>query len=213
MYRFFHFARLKLHEAEGGYTLVEISVVMCIICILAISVVYMYINPTAKVRNVIFGILTDLNHARSEAVNMNRDVLVDFTLGPQDGYLICLDTDFDRDCDDEAPDNIIRKVLFRKEVQYYDCTGAPPYPVNGPHKTPSGTTLAGKNGLIFGGPNYIKWQPDGTSSDNGSIIVYHPAAGNSQKVKGDPYAAVISSASTGRIRIMRWRRKGGWAKK
>ena len=73
--------------------------------------------------------------------------------------------------------------------------------------------LAGKNGLIFGGPNYIKWQPDGTSGDNGSIIVYHPAPQNPQQVKGDPYAAVISSAATGRIRLMRWRQDSGWSMK
>jgi hypothetical protein len=56
-------------------------------------------------------------------------------------------------------------------------------------------------------------QPDGTSSDNGSIIIYHPAPQNPQKVKGDSYGAVISSASTGRIRLMRWRKDTGWSKK
>jgi prepilin-type N-terminal cleavage/methylation domain-containing protein len=202
---------LLFQSDTQGFTLVEVSIVMTIICILALATVYMYINPTAKVKSVIFCLLSDLNLARSEAVNRNRDVLVDFTMGAQDGYIICLDTDADKDCKDEAAANIIRKVLFREEVQYYDCTSAPPYPVNGPSQTPAGTKLAGKNGLIFGGPNYIKWQPDGTSSDNGSIIVYHPAPRNSHKVKGDPYAAVISSAATGRIRIMRWRQGKGWA--
>jgi prepilin-type N-terminal cleavage/methylation domain-containing protein len=193
-----------------GFTLTEVAIVMTIICILALSAVYMYINPTSKVKSAMFCLLADLNLARSEAVNMNRDVLVDFTLGAKDGYIICLDTDSDKDCNDETADNIIREVLFRAEVQYYDCTSAPPYPDNGPSKTPAGTKLAGKNGLIFGGPNYIKWQPDGTSSDNGSIIVYHPAPQNPKKVKGDPYAAVISSAATGRIRLMRWRQERGW---
>jgi hypothetical protein len=213
---------------------------MAIVCILATGAVYMYSNPTAKVKGVAFAILTDLNWARSEAVNRNQDILVDFTLGGRDGYLICLDRDSDRDCNDEAAEDIIKAVLFRGEVQFYDCVSAPPYPDGGPTKTPAGTKLAGKNGLIFGGPNYIKWQPDGTSSDNGSIIVYHPASNNPQKVKGDPYAAVISSASTGvyhpasnnpqkvkgdpyaavissastgKIRLMRWRRESGWSKK
>jgi prepilin-type N-terminal cleavage/methylation domain-containing protein len=196
-----------------GFTLIELSVVMAIVCILATGAVYMYSNPTAKVKGVAFAILTDLNWARSEAVNRNQDILVDFTLGGRDGYLICLDRDSDRDCNDEAAEDIIKAVLFRGEVQFYDCVSAPPYPDGGPTKTPAGTKLAGKNGLIFGGPNYIKWQPDGTSSDNGSIIVYHPASNNPQKVKGDPYAAVISSASTGRMRLMRWHRESGWSKK
>ena len=196
-----------------GFTLVELAVVMAVVCILAAGSAYIYINPTAKVKGAAFAILTDLNLARSEAVNRNRDVLVDFTLGARDGYLICLDSDSDRDCNDEPGSNIIKEVVFQKEVQFYDCGSAPPYPEGGPAKTPSGTSLAGKNGLIFGGPNYLKWQPDGTSSDNGSILIYHPAPENPQKVKGDPYAAVISSAATGRMRLMRWRRQNGWARK
>ena len=196
-----------------GFTLVELLTVMVITCILAFGVVFMFSNPTADVRTTAFAILADLNFARSEAVNRNQDVLVDFTLGDRDGYLICLDRDSDRDCGNEADDDIIKEVLFREAVQYYDCISAPPYPVGGPDKTPAGTPLAGKNGLIFGGPDYIRWQPDGTSSDNGSILVYHPAAENPHIVKGDPYAAVISSAATGKIRLMRYRRGKGWSRK
>jgi prepilin-type N-terminal cleavage/methylation domain-containing protein len=206
-------SQYKLFKTKQGFTLIELSVVMAVICILATGVVYMYANPTAQVKGVMFNVLADLNLARSESVNRNRDVLVDFTLGNKDGYLICLDTDSDKDCDDELAEDIIKKVLFRSEVQFYDCTSAPPYPANGPSKTPSGTKLAGKNGLIFGGPNYLKWQPDGTSGDNGSIIVYHPAPQNPYQVKGDPYAAVINSAATGRIRLMRWRQDSGWSMK
>ena len=202
---------MSLKSLQKGFTLVELLVVMVIVCILAAGSVFMFADPTAKVKSVAFSLLTDLNFARSEAVNRNQDVLVDFTLGTRDGYLICLDTDSDKECGDEKPDMIFRKVLFRKEVQYYDCTSAPPYPEDGPSRTPSGTSLAGKKGLIFGGPDYIKWQPDGTSGDNGSIIVYHPAPKNPKQVKGSPYAAVISSAATGRIRLMRWRREGGWS--
>jgi prepilin-type N-terminal cleavage/methylation domain-containing protein len=213
MYQLSTFKLFKAKAHSQGFTLIELSVVMTVICILATGLAYMYANPTAIVKGVMFNVLADLNLARSESVNRNQDILVDFTLGNKDGYLICLDTDSDKDCDDELAEDIIKEVLFREEVQFYDCTSSPPYPVNGPTKTPSGTKLAGKNGLIFGGPNYIKWQPDGTSGDNGSIIVYHPAPRNPQQVKGDPYAAVISSAATGRIRLMRWRQDNGWSKK
>ena len=213
MYQPSTFKLFKAKAHSQGFTLIELSVVMTVICILATGLAYMYANPTAIVKGVMFNVLADLNLARSESVNRNQDILVDFTLGNKDGYLICLDTDSDKDCDDELAEDIIKEVLFREEVQFYDCTSSPPYPVNGPTKTPSGTKLAGKNGLIFGGPNYIKWQPDGTSGDNGSIIVYHPAPRNPQQVKGAPYAAVISSAATGRIRLMRWRQDNGWSKK
>ena len=188
-------------------------VVMVIIAILATGALMMFRNPSAKVRGAIFNIQGDINLARSEAVNRNRDVLVDFSPGSTDGYQLCLDRDNDNDCSDEAAEDLIKEVVFPEEVQFYDCTSAPPFPAGGPTTTPSGTYLAGKNGLIFGGPNYVKMQPDGTSSDNGSIIVYCHAAGNPQAIKGSPYAAVISSAASGRIRVLRWRQDGGWSKK
>src|SRR5210317_1030410 len=135
---------LKLFKAKAhsqGFTLVELSVVMTVICILATGIAYMYGNPTAIVKGVMFNVLADLNLARAESFNRNQDVLVDFTLGNKDGYLICIDTDSDKDCNDELPENVIKKVQFREEVQFYDCTSAPPYPENGPTRTPSGTKL------------------------------------------------------------------------
>ena len=169
---------MNVSISSSGFTLIELMVVVTIVGILATGIVISYTNPTLKVKGAAFKLQTDINLARSEAVNRNEDVLVDFTLGTKDGYLICLDTNSDKDCNDEMVDNVIKEVVFREEVQFYDCTSAPPFPVDGPTKTSAGTTLAGKNGLIFGGPNYIKMQPDGTSSDNGSIIIYHPAPGN-----------------------------------
>jgi len=186
---------------------------LVIVSILALGSVMIFNNSSAKVRGAIFNILADINLARSEAVNRNLDVLVDFTLDSVQGYQLCHDTDSDNDCSNEAAEDIIKEVKFSEEVKFYDCTFAPPYPADGPTKTPSGTGLAGKNGLIFGGPNYISMQPDGSSSDNGSIIVYSPAQGKPLEIKGSPYAAVISSAATGRVRVMRWQQDIGWSKK
>lgn len=199
---------------SAGLTLLELAAAMVIVCILTIGSVWMYANPSARVKTAAFSLLADLNLARSESVNRNRDVLVDFILEESGhGYIICLDTDSDRECDDETAPDIIKEVRFGGNVLFYDCTSAPPYPEGGPTRTPSGTKLAGKNGLIFGGPNYLKWQPDGTSGDNGSIILYRPVPGTSGKVGGTPYAAVISSAATGRVRLMRWLKGRGWSRK
>ncbi len=122
MPRSLRYTVLRFLATMQGFTLVETAIVMTIVCILALAAVYMYSNPTAKVKSVIFCLLSDLNLARSEAVNRNRDVLVDFTIGARDGYIICLDTDADKDCGDETADSIIREVIFREEVKYYECT-------------------------------------------------------------------------------------------
>ena len=99
---------LKTRSQSQGFTLIELCVFMTVICILATGIAYMYTNPTAKVKGVMFNILADMNLARSESVNRNQNVLVDFILGDKDGYLICLDTDSDKDCNDELPENIIK---------------------------------------------------------------------------------------------------------
>jgi type II secretory pathway pseudopilin PulG len=116
-------------------------VVMVIVAILAVGVVFMFANPSAKSKNQAFTLLGDINMARSEAVNQNEDVTVEFldgisdecqeqiaeciTAGKYDGYLICLDTDDDGFCTDESADDIIRTTIFREEVQYYDPTSVP----------------------------------------------------------------------------------------
>ena len=148
MCQLFRYKVMNVSISSSGFTLIELMVVMTIVCILATGVVISYTNPTAKVKSAAFSILGDINLARSEAVNRNEDVLVDFTLGTKDGYLICRDTNSDKDCNDEIADDVIKEVVFREEVQFYDCTSAPPFPVDGPTKTSAGTTLAGKNGLI-----------------------------------------------------------------
>ena len=109
--------RINKYKYAHGYTLVELCIVVSIICILATGSIFVFTGPTAKVKGVMFNLLTDMNFARSESVSRNQDILVDFILGERDGYLICFDADRDRDCQDEPESNIVRKVLFRKEVQ------------------------------------------------------------------------------------------------
>ncbi|MEJ2270434.1 MAG: alanine--tRNA ligase-related protein, partial [Desulfobulbaceae bacterium] len=53
-------------------------VVMVIVGILAIGVVFMFADPTAKVKAAAFEMRGDLNLARAEAVRRNDNILVDF---------------------------------------------------------------------------------------------------------------------------------------
>ena len=69
---------IKNCKCNRGFSLVELMVVMVIVGILATGVVFMFADPTAKVKAAAFNMLGDLNRARSEAVSRNEDVLVEF---------------------------------------------------------------------------------------------------------------------------------------
>jgi prepilin-type N-terminal cleavage/methylation domain-containing protein len=208
-----------LKKSTQGFTLIELMVVMVIVGILATGVVFMFANPSAKVKTQAFELLGEINYARSVSVSENRSVLVDFVLGAQDSYQICFDTDTDDgDCSNEPADNILKEVILRNDVQFYDFTGTDTIPTDGPTKTPSyssvaaGTELEDKNGIILHDPttpatilDYLEMQPDGTCNQEGAVIIYLHEQGNPEKIRGTPYAVVIGSASTGQVKLSRWR--------
>ena len=210
-----------------GFTLVEVMVVMVIVAILATGVVFMFADPTAKVKAVAFEMRGDFNLAKAEAVKENADVLIDFTLGDIDGYQICFDTDDDEDCGDEAAADIIKEVTFREEVQFYDFSdGITPFPTDGPNSTPPPfntplDTAAKKDGIAFIDPvdatntgNNILFSSNGTCNKNNSVIIYYPEEGNKSKIRGNPYSVFITSTATGNVQLSRWRPESGqWSRK
>ena len=121
----------------NGFTLVELMVVLVVVGILATGIVFMFNNPTGKVKAEAFDMRGNFNLARAEAVSRNLDVLIDFV---NDGYDICIDASADSDCSDEPADNFIKEVTFSNRVQYYDFT-ADPLPADGPDKTPPDTKI------------------------------------------------------------------------
>lgn len=132
-----------------GFTLTEVIVVMVIVAILATGVVFMFADPTAKVKAAAFELRGDLNLARAEAVRRNDDILVDFIFtaepecskkdkasfdacfsgsGNNEGYVICFDEDSDNDCSDEVlaasaaddlEEKIIKTVIFKDPVKFF----------------------------------------------------------------------------------------------
>ena len=69
---------IKNCKSNRGFTLIEMMVVMVIVGILAVGVVFMFTDPTAKVKAAAFEMRGDLNLARAEAVRRNQDILVEF---------------------------------------------------------------------------------------------------------------------------------------
>jgi hypothetical protein len=150
----------------------------------------------------------DINYARAVSVKEKENVLIEFILGAQDGYQICIDDSGDGNCG--AGDEIIKEVTFRKEVQFYDFADGTALPTGGPTKTPpydsqpAGNGLANEDGIILAG-NTLELRANGTTDQEGALVIYFPAKGDRRTMRGKPYAAVIESDSTGKVTLSRWR--------
>jgi prepilin-type N-terminal cleavage/methylation domain-containing protein len=213
-----------------GFTLVEVLVVMVIVGILATGVVFMFADPTAKVKAAAFEMRGDFNLARAVAVKENEDVRIDFDT-VTDSYRIWLD-DWDDGAtligtppqdntytlDDPATaakdgDTLVKEVVFNNKVKYYKIGATPP--TGGPVNDPSGNPLDGENGITLGATT-LTFKSNGTCDNSGSVVVYYPKDGNpaTLTVKGRPYAVVVDSISTGNVRLERWRpEKNDWFRK
>lgn len=225
---------IKPGQNDKGFTLVELIVVMIIVGILAIGVVFMFADPTAKVKAAAFEMRGDFNLARAEAVRRNEDVRIDFDT-VNNSYRIWVDNydddtppvvgpppqDGDYTIDDPATadkdgDTLIKEVVFKNKTKYYDFTGTAP--ANGPDDDPFGNPLDGTAGITLGAAT-LTYSPNGTCDTSGSVVIYYPENGNpaSMVAKGKPYAVVVDNKSTGNVRLERWRpdlgASGEWSRK
>jgi prepilin-type N-terminal cleavage/methylation domain-containing protein len=223
-------------KGNRGFSLVELMVVMVIVGILATSVVFMFADPTAKVKAAAFDMRGHFNLARAEAVRRNENILVQFVGSAKEscsktnfadcfaggsfqGYVICFNENplIDDDCMDEGDtaaeieEKIIKTVLFQDAVKYYDFEDS--LPAAGPNTVPGGVAdlLKNNNGIIFSN-DFIYMKANGTSGDAGTVVIYLPAENSDITVKGKPYAVVIDNANTGRVILKRWT-NGAWSNK
>ena len=215
-----------------GFTLIELMVVLVIVGILATGVVFMFANPSVRVKGQAFNMLGDLNMARSEAVNKNVDVWVTFLPGvavaDQDGYRIWIDED-DDDTYTAGTDTLVRETFFPEEVQFYDinATDGPDIKPFSPwdaldmeDATPDDTD---NDGIEFdNGTDEFVFTSIGIAEDSGSssldnegyVVIYYPvSAANHATMGAAPYALIVVPG-VGSINIARWNtRDSDWQTK
>jgi prepilin-type N-terminal cleavage/methylation domain-containing protein len=230
--QFSHFKSFKPSRNDNqGFSLLEVIVVMVIVAILATGVVFMFANPSARVKGQAFTMLGELNMARSEAVNRNLDVRVTFIPGAQDGYRIWID-DWTTSSGGgpgsdgnytAGSDTLIRETFFPEEVQFYADVNA----TGGPNVNPEGAALdmtdggTDDDGIEFDGADEFVFTSLGIAEDSGSnpldntgfVYIYYPKEGEPTTMRAAPYALVVSNG-VGTISIVRWNtRDAAWQSK
>ncbi|MBW2467201.1 MAG: prepilin-type N-terminal cleavage/methylation domain-containing protein [Deltaproteobacteria bacterium] len=218
-----HRDRLRVKCTEG-FTLIEVMVVMVIVAIIATGVVFMFANPTAKIKTQAFELLGEINYARAVSVTENQTVTVEFfpVIGAADSYWICIDADpagGNGDCSD-TNDEILKDITLRNDVQFYDFSDGttPPTLPDGPDLTPpyasappTGADLTSSpnnDGITFATlttDNVLMMYPDGTCNTDGAAVIYLYSGSDRSSVRGSPYAVVIDNASSCQAKLSRWR--------
>jgi len=200
---------MKQRQAEKGFSLIELMVVVAIVGFLATQSIMEFTSPRNKVKATVMNMRADFNLARAEAINRGAPVgvRIDFLFNtdidsdgdPDDGYWICVDAASDG-CD--SGDISIKKTPFVDDVEFYDVDLQG---VGGPNHTPAGvgTTLAVVDGvnLDSSANNFFNMRPDGTADDDVTVYMYIPGGATGMKVA--PYAVEVSSS--GKVRIRMWK--------
>jgi prepilin-type N-terminal cleavage/methylation domain-containing protein len=206
---------MKILNKNNGFTLVELMVVLVVILILSFMTIGAFSSEEVRVRGLVFNMMADFNMARSTAVRLGKEVLVemlstgemddDGRIQAGDGYRICLDDDADGNCD--LADQLLREVLLGDGLKFYDADISAP---TGPDRTVTGVAwTTGGNGISFSADRFVM-KATGVSSKAGTIYVFSP--GGRDGIRGGPLALVLNRI--GRMRISRWRSDiGEWRTK
>ncbi len=175
---------------QGGFSLVELMVVIAIVGIVSAIVLPSVFNPENNIRKAARELMGDMQQTRMQAIRTNQDWAIVFVPGTQQ-YLIC---------SGPGPDNVWSATGDNPiEKTVHLPTSAPGVRFGGGVALVDATVGAGAlpaDGVSFGS-NVLTFNPRGTCPSGFVYLFYRDAS----------YA--VGTLSTGLVRIRRWT-GGAW---
>ena len=190
-----------------GFSLIELLVVMVIIGIMATAIIREFTGAKSRLKGCAFSVRTDINLARTEAVNRNQDILIEFIFDTEDfdgdgdmdnGYKIYVDTDSSLTIN-PAVDDKIKEFPLPDDMLFYKST----YPGGATDLIDNSTPYAG-DGVTFSTiNNVLVMQANGACSEAGTIYICLPDnPGAPADMQTGSYAVDLNTL--GRIQILVW---------
>ncbi|HDS16188.1 MAG TPA: prepilin-type N-terminal cleavage/methylation domain-containing protein [Proteobacteria bacterium] len=185
--------------AHGGFTLVELMVVITITSLIAAFTYAEMHSSGYRLKSTARTLRAKMQQARLLAVRENCNVLVDFDINDDGAIDSCftLWRDLDNDNTYDGAAELLETVTLPSDIAF----GAVTYDDGGPGTSASGTASVPASNFVSFSGNRVRFSPAGTAS-NGWVYLHTPNQDSS-----GTYA--VGSNNVGRIQSRYWATGGG----